>query len=270
MPLKTLGIDIGYGSSIGQSLEGWPAVLRVAQITLPPKMVGKSMQWFKKVDKDDIINLDTLILHASLMINLANEKHWGIGVLRSTLTEAKKLKIVNPRVKIGVVVHIGRGGGTLDRVIEQINSLSLDDDVTLYMENAAGQGQELGKNMEELKYLFDNIDSKIKLCIDTQHSFASGLCKWQSTQDIQEFFNCLEECLPGKFTLLHLNDSEVSYSCCKDRHENIGKGFIWKENFKPLVKLLRYIDRNQIPTILETKDAWGDWEYLQSLKIYDN
>jgi endonuclease IV len=48
---------------------------------------------------------------------------------------------------------------------------------------------------------------------------------------------------------MHVNDSKAEFGSCKDRHENLGEGFIGK---KALALLLTSAHFNKLPLILET------------------
>ena len=70
------------------------------------------------------------------------------------------------------------------------------------------------------------------------------------------------------FNLLHLNDSEVPLGSKKDRHARLGSGYIWKDDFKPLIYLLNKCKDHDIPMILETHHI--DMMTLESLQSINN
>ena len=57
------------------------------------------------------------------------------------------------------------------------------------------------------------------------------------------------------FKLLHLNDSKVDFGSKKDRHENIGYGYIWKESKKSLIYIMEKCSYYKIPIVLETNSS---------------
>jgi endonuclease IV len=213
-------------------------------------------------------DLNTLIIHANLLINLSNGVVMWKNMLQKTLYQAAKYLIPNPDLEVVVVVHIGKGPkADIDLAVDMVNSITVPPGVTLALENAAGQGNEIGKNWEELQYIFDRIPKKIALCIDTQHSFAAGLCRWQTKKEVDTFFQNLEEKLPGRISIFHLNDSETPYGSNVDRHghQNLGAGEIWKDHPKGLVRLLEYLIISGIPSVLETADPIGDLATIEAL-----
>lgn len=238
---------------------------KIAQIILGPCMHGKTMEQMIKISDPENISIEHLIIHSSMMINLGNEKKWGCGVLQSTLKEADRLQRAKKNLKVGVVVHIGRGpGATIEQVVEHINRLVIPEGVVLYLENASGQGNEIGYNIDQLIELFETLPSKIKLCIDTQHAFGAGFCKWQTKEEVDDFFDLVEAHLPGRLELLHLNDSKVSFGSRIDRHEDIEKGYIWKEKQEGLKILLQHSKEKKIPLILETPNPGTDIQLLKN------
>jgi len=260
---KIFGAHINLLEDVEESFRNYPS--RVAQIIIGPCMCKGKMVGMTKISDIENIPLDHLIIHASLMINLANEKTWGLETLQTTLREANRIQEMNEKLKVGVVVHIGRGAGaTIERVVEQLNRLVIPDGITLYLENAAGAGHEIGINIDELMELFEELPKKIKLCIDTQHTFASGFFGWKGKKNIEDFFELLESYLPGRLKLFHLNDSMVSFGSRVDRHENLLEGYIWKESEKDLKYLLKILLEKKIPLILETPNPLKDLNLIRS------
>lgn len=64
----------------------------------------------------------------------------------------------------------------------------------------------------------------------------------------------------SRVKVLHINDSKNKLGARKDRHENIGKGFIGAETLK---KIVQYKEFDNIPMILETP-------YVDKNDIYED
>lgn len=207
-----------------------------------------------------------LFLHAPHTVNLASEKSsFARGLLQSYLNRAGDILQYAPGTKIGVIIHPGRGKGTtLEHIIDQMHSLTIPDGVTLYAENAASQGHEHCYSIEQLQELFETLPKKIKLCIDTQHSFASGICEWDSFETVSDFITEIDRVLPYRLRLFHLNDSKTTFKSRVDRHENIFEGNIWRDEDKRegLLSLLEISEHNKIPLILETPQSQKDLKVL--------
>lgn len=130
--------------------------------------------------------------------------------------------------------------------------------VTLVVENTAGQGSNLGYKMEHLAYLMQNsIDkARVGVCIDTCHLFSSGY----DIRDEESYRKTMEkfDTIIGFSYLkgMHLNDSKPDLGKRVDRHDSIGKGKLGVEPFGFIMNDDRMDD---IPLILETIDE-ALWE----------
>lgn len=167
------------------------------------------------------------------------------------------------------VVHCGNNSkgprlGILNTA-KHINAANVPPRHYVYIENAAGQGCDLGHTWEEFRRLYEALDrSVVRVCIDTQHSFASGLCDFRSRTAIRKLFQTAEDEIGG-IQLIHLNDSKTEYLSRKDRHENIGQGYIWSVKPQSLRTLLRHSQDHNTDLILETPDSSGDLEVVNKI-----
>src|SRR5579872_2042031 len=135
----------------------------------------KTARWCELTDS-------TFYTHCPLNANLAKS---DTAVATRTLTCVAE-DLANLRgLPAACVIHIGKVG-TLETVADRINFLSdnkflirgTHDRVphTLLLEIAAGQKTELGKDWEELRKLYEALDTtKVGLCIDTAHAWGSGM-----------------------------------------------------------------------------------------------
>lgn len=259
------GRDVPFNGNVEDCFKSYNS--KVAQITLGPFMSGGFREMIQ-LEECNNIPLECLIIHSSMMINLGNKKKWSVSVLQKTLNEALKYLKVKPTLKIGVVTHIGKGDdATIEGVVEQIKRLVIPEGVTLYLENAAGQGKELGVTLDELIEIFEELPPKIKLCIDTQHAFAAGLFAWRGKEEIDDFFETIELYLPGRLELIHLNDSKKTFGSRVDRHETLLNGYIWshQNGEEDLKYLLDCLIEKKIPLILETPNPADDLKYILNL-----
>ena len=127
----------------------------------------------------------------------------------------------------------------LERIAHHMNK-TLDEtkgyESKLVIENAAGQGTNVGIKFEEIKHIIEHIDDKkrVGVCIDTQHAWASGYDwrnKFSQTWDDFEDIVGMEH-----LVALHLNDSKSELGSRVDRHDNIGMGKLGKETFKSFMQ----------------------------------
>ena len=138
-------------------------------------------------------------------------------------------------------------------IAESINiALSKTTGVTAVLENTAGQGSNLGYRFEHLRTIIDLVDdkSRVGVCIDTQHAFASGYNLIGDDFDIvwNDFNNIIGfNFLKG----MHLNDSKKELASRVDRHETLRNGLLGES---PFIRILTDSRFENIPLILETPD----------------
>jgi deoxyribonuclease-4 len=156
----------------------------------------------------------------------------------------------------GVIFHLGshKGAGyeaRVGQVIDQCRQVldSTPDDAWLILENAAGQGGAIGSKFAELGRIAKESGSdRVKICLDTQHTFAAGYdVKTRKGLDatMAEFD---KEIGLDRLAAVHANDSKIELGGGRDRHENIGEGFIGRDGFENLLSHAAFAD---VPFLLE-------------------
>jgi len=214
-------------------------------------------------DKNDtkqycVNNKKCFYVHCPYVANLANDiSKKSSTLLTNLLTQIHDLPC-------SCVLHIGKVG-ELNTVVENINYLTTNNTLkpntmktnpfSLLLENAAGQGSEIGKTWDELRLLYEGLDkTSVGLCIDTQHLFASGMCDFTTHESVVKMFDNVENVCGHKPSLIHLNDSLTTYNSRVDRHENLKYGYIWSKNTESLHSLIRRCNQDNIDMVLETPD----------------
>lgn len=159
----------------------------------------------------------------------------------------------------GCVLHVGSIGSLKDRkkgcqaVATSINKLNLTS--PLLLETMVGRGGVLGSGFEELAYIIDKVDDQenVGVCIDTCHMFADGKYDLSRIVEVDRMFEDFDRELGrNRLRLVHLNDSKVGYGVHQDKHEEIGRGEIWKNDNSALVHLLKHAKSRSVPVVLET------------------
>jgi len=224
-----------------------------------------------KLMEENGIDINTVIVHAPYIINLANNKeedkyNFSINFLIEEINRCNMFDIKNLVLHPGSHVGLGKEIG-LDNIIYALNIvIEKTKDVRILLETMAGKGTELGTNFDDLKYIIDNIKDKdrIGLCLDTCHLNDSGYV-------IDDFDKILDE-VDSKIGLsyvkcIHINDSKNPRESHKDRHENIGYGTI---GFDSLIKII-YNDRlKDVPKILETPYIEDKAPYKEEIEMIRN
>lgn len=143
----------------------------------------------------------------------------------------------------GAITHLGshKGNGfeeALPRIRESLLSvLRSDTTAKVILENSAGAGGNIGNSFEELARIIDACGghARLGICLDTAHVFTAGydirsLEAWERT--LKQFDHTIGL---DRLNVLHLNDSKADLGSHKDRHENIGDGYIGSEAFSAII-----------------------------------
>src|SRR3990167_6117152 len=196
-------------------------------------------------------------VHSPYLVNLAKaECIKSVQCLQKHIDELAGLPA-------SVVVHFGKVG-TVENVAAQLNQLRYSPHPVppILIENAAGQGTELGCNWTHFRHLFEALDrSHVGLCWDTQHAFAAGLSTMNSAESVDRLLTRLHDLVgPKNPLLIHLNDSKITFGGRVDRHENLGYGHIWseEENRSGLAALILRGRTEGIDLVLETPNPIPD------------
>lgn len=222
--------------------------------------------------KENGINLENVICHAPYIVNLANdldyEKYeFAINFLTNELRRCDQLGIKYLVLHPGSQMKIEKSHAIYN-IVKGLNmTLSTSSNTVILLETMAGKGTELGRSIDELKSIIDNIDNKerIGVCLDTCHLNDSGI-------DISNFDDYLNEFdrLIGidKIKCIHVNDSKNSLGSHKDRHENIGYGTI---GFDSLMGVIYNERLESVPKILETPYVNREYPpYAQEIEMIRN
>ncbi|WP_428035503.1 deoxyribonuclease IV [Amphritea sp.] len=154
----------------------------------------------------------------------------------------------------------------LNTIAESINiALDKTAGVTAVIENTAGQGSNLGCRFEHLAHIIAGVEdkSRVAVCLDTCHTFASGY-DLRDQADCEQTFAEFERIVSFDYLKgMHLNDSKAAFDSRKDRHHSLGMGEIGLEVFRFIMSDDRF---RGIPLVLETIDETIWAEEIQMLR----
>lgn len=142
--------------------------------------------------------------------------------------------------------------------------------VIAVIENTAGQGSSVGYCFEQIADILEKIENKkrIGVCLDTCHAFSAGY-DLRNKKNCDETFKEFDKIVGIKYLkAMHLNDSKYKLSSHKDRHQNLGKGYIGYLPFHYIINDNRF---ENIPLILETPNrlVWNEEiSWLKNQKIF--
>lgn len=140
----------------------------------------------------------------------------------------------------------------------------------LFLEVAAGSGNVVGDQFEELARIYNGIKDehkhKLGFCLDTQHMFASG---YDLINDLDGVVETADKILGlDKIPVIHFNDSKTEFASHKDRHEDLGSagkiGEVAMKNFlnHPKLKTKDFI--LETPSLDTPEGAKQQVDLLQS------
>jgi deoxyribonuclease-4 len=197
-----------------------------------------------------------LVIHAIYLINMASAD--PVLVKRSRSSLKSTLQAGAALGAASVVTHIGSHGGrgfaeVREQVAEGLREVleASPAAVELLLENSAGPGGIIGARLDELGSLIEGCGrpERLKVAIDTAHLCAAG---WDFTDErtAPRLVAELEEEIGlDRLALVHANDSAQPVGRRKDRHANIGDGYIGLDGFR---HLLAQPALRRVPWILET------------------
>ena len=262
--LGSLNEALSYGSTTFMFYTGAP------QNTMRYKIDNiLTEEAYKKMEEYNI-QLDKIIVHAPYIVNLANpddEKHFfAINFLRQEVARCEQLGIKNMVLHPGSHVNCTTAEG-IKNIIDGLNKIiESDNSVCILLETMAGKGNEVGSNFDEIKRIIDGIKDKTKIgvCMDTCHMHDAGY-------DLNNFDKVLDDFdkIVGLSYVkcIHINDSKNICGARKDRHENLGKGYIGLENLLNIIYNKRL---GEIPRILETPYVNNLPPYKEEIELIRN
>ena len=235
---------ISYGSNAFMFYTGAPQ--NTARSSIDETLIEEA----NNLMQENGISKENIIVHAPYIINLANPKtlDFAVNFLKEEIKRVTKLgvnKIVlHPGSHVGVTLEEG-----IKNIIKGLNQvIDRTTKVTILLETMAGKGTECGKTFEELKQIIDGViyQDKIGVCLDTCHINDAGY----DLTNFDEILNNFDKIIGlDKLQCIHVNDSKNILGAKKDRHENIGYGYI---GFDKLISVIYNDKLKDVPKILET------------------
>ncbi|WP_420330594.1 deoxyribonuclease IV [Mycoplasma marinum] len=197
----------------------------------------------------EIVKPEDIVIHEPYIINPSSLDKAGFAE-KILIEDSKRMNFIGANI---MVVHPGASTKfdrqeSLDRLVKTVvNVIAETKDVDICLETMAGKGTEVGITFEELSYVMKKINSpRAGICLDTCHIWDAGY----DLNDLPSIIKMLEENeILDKIKVLHINDSKNPLGAHKDRHENIGKGYIGLEALKNIVHAKEF---SGLPMILET------------------
>ena len=221
-----------------------------------------------------------LFIHSNLRINIAvpltPRYMWNVDNIIFDMNWGKRLGA------IGVVVHFGSQtlqGQLQTEAVAEANMVKcvkyiIDKSppgIKLLLEVNAGQKNKLGKTIKDITDIYNKLPAtyqrRVGFCLDTAHLFSAGY-HMDTVEGVKAFFREFNQKIGiNKIVACHLNDCALPFASGVNRHENLGLGYIYKDNMEPLKETVQILIKKKIPMILETRDPK---KYIKEIKLVDD
>ncbi len=226
-----------------------------------------------------------LFIHGLLSLNFcfppdSPRFKWGLDNL------IHDLKICNQFNCSGVVIHLGSFKTpsiqlTYEECLKNfIKSLKIVlkkvKKSKILIETSVNKPNTIGGTIESLSDIYQSLNTsdkkRIRFCIDTCHIFSAGY-PVHKIDGVKRYFQEFDLLIGNsKIELIHLNDSKTGFDSHIDRHESIGKGFIFNKDLggdpKALEELIKIASKHDIPIVLETNSKYFSSEIKLLKNIY--
>jgi deoxyribonuclease IV len=219
-----------------------------------PTVTDETAAQFKATAAD--FGVQATFFHNVYLCNFAspNPAGWHASITITT----HYLSLATKMGALGAVTHVGshKGAGmaeVLPRVVEGLRKTleASSSDVYFLIENTAGGGGTIGRSLEEIQMITDELwkhHKNVGICIDTCHAFAAGI-PVHTNEGLESFLREFDE----RFGLdalkcIHLNDTKLPFGSHRDRHANIGEGEMGTDGLRPF---LTHPKLRSVPFLLE-------------------
>jgi deoxyribonuclease-4 len=220
-------------------------------------LVPDDVALFRRKMASSGIDRDATVVHMPYLPNLSGPK--GESYTKSVDTLAGELVRTGELGIPYLVLHLGshRDEGTKAGEDQLVNAVNVARDrakkkngqVTVLLENNAGQKNRVGATFEELADILDRLGQGTGVCLDTCHAFASGY-DMRTEKNVHDMLAAFDRVIGFQsLKVVHLNDSKGELGSNLDRHEHIGLGNIGEAG---LATFLRHKYIKSLPIIMET------------------
>lgn len=211
-------------------------------------------------------------VHAPYYVNLASDNdkiaRSSVRIIREELERCSILGVKAMMIHVGSAKEQDRKKA-LAKAITGLQEIvkGYKGETQFLLEIAAGAGNVIGDSFEEIAEMIKRVQpkskSKLGVCFDTAHAFASGY-DLRTKKDVQNTFKKFDDIIGlDKLILIHGNDSKVDFGERKDRHFHIGKGKIGKAGFDAIIN---HPKLKRVDMILETPETEMDKTNLAVVK----
>lgn len=204
-----------------------------------PSLDGEEAKEFRKGKKEQDL---WVCSHAGYLINVAGSDETRQKSIRALAEEVRRAEELGLEA---VVVHCGSRGEkepseARRRAVEGLQEAlqrSGTQRVRLALENSAGQGSALARDVAEWGELVQSIpDPRRAACLDTAHAFAAGFDLRTEEGRSRLRVEVLREIGQENLVVIHANDSKTECGSGVDRHEHLGVGKIGADGLRSFLR----------------------------------
>jgi deoxyribonuclease-4 len=227
---------IGIQISGKQGLDRWIKIIDILQLDACQMVVDPSIfagtktrfhyqSIFEQLKKQH--HIQKIFLHAPDHSNISGESRYHR--IRSWKTLRYQLQQCEEMGVDGLIVHVNlRNPLDHKNLYNELSSVFYDTllKTPLLLENTAYPKASVGCRLDHLGKLADQLNdwTPTGICLDSAHLFASGYL-FEDKEAAFQLRNQYSQ-LFDRVALLHVNDSKEPFESFRDRHEELGKGFI--------------------------------------------
>ena len=223
----------------------------------------------KEYMKEHHISIDDVVVHAPYIINLANTVkpetyELAVRFLKEEIARCEEIGVSRLVLHPGSHVKAGDEAG-LKQIVKGLNEVLREDQkVHIALETMAGKGSEMGRTFDQIQYMIENTkhSSLLGVCLDTCHIHDAGYDLTHFDEISEEFDQKIGL---DRLLVVHVNDSKNERGAHKDRHENIGYGYI---GFETLNQIVHHPKLKDVPKILETPYIDGKAPYREEIEMF--
>ena len=239
------------------------------------ELVEADVELFKANLKKSGIEKNSVAVHMPYLPNLSGPDgelfDKSLDSFARELKRCSQLGIEYLVIHLGSHMDMGRDHGVQqllkscgEAVDNYKSSFKKNLDVTILLENSAGQKGSIGSKLEELGEILDKLSNKTYgICLDTCHAFASGY-DLSTEEACKRFINDFDKTVGlDSLKFIHLNDSKHEIGSRRDRHELFGNG---KIGAKGLSTIINDKKMGNVPMVMEPEKVSNE-EDIKNLAL---
>ena len=267
------GIFTAIDRALAIEAEACQIFVSAPQTWRPTKHTEAAIEQFKARRAES--GFGQVWIHNIYLANLASED--PLMIEKSVASVVNAMTVGAAIGAEGIVLHTGSHKGlglaaVLDRVVDSLARILDAAPVgpLLALETMAGQGGTIGTKFSDLGTLLRTVNSpRLATCLDTCHSFAAGYdirTKDGLKAALAEYDG---EIGLDRLAVVHANDSKTPLGGFRDRHENIGDGFLGTEAFELLMGHPAFAGKAfllEVPGLATEKSPKGDGPDLENVR----